>query len=455
MAHRGLRGLTRSHGNIQLRILYVLLTYLLLPVVLAVESWQSLRNRSYRGRVRQRLGFIEPQPRAGAVWVHAVSVGEVQAAAALIRELQQRHPSLDIVVTTATPTGAARVAGLFKDSVRHCYLPYDVPGAVRRFLDRIQPRVAVILETEIWPTLYRTLGQRGIPIVMASARVTEKSVDRYRRMASLFRETLSRGVLIGAQTEADAGRFRRVGAPADRVRVIGNIKYDLQVAQAAIAAGREFRQRCGTARPAWIAGSTHEGEEEAVLDAHAKLRAKHGAALLIVVPRHPQRFDAVRALLRKRGVPFAQRSAGALPEAAHQVFLVDTIGELQSFYAAADVAFVGGSLVPIGGHSLLEPAVLGLPMLSGPHTENAPDVAEVLSRSGALQIVHDSDDLARRVSGYFDDAARARDDGERGLQAMALGRGAVGRVVAMIEPLLSPPASAAAPATSSAASGSR
>jgi 3-deoxy-D-manno-octulosonic-acid transferase len=421
-----------------LRILYVLLTYLLLPLVLAVESWQSLRNPGYRGRVRQRLGFVAPQPRPGAVWVHAVSVGEVQAAAALIRELQRRHPSLDIVVTTATPTGAGRVAGLFKDSVRHCYLPYDVPGAVCRFLDRIQPRVAVILETEIWPTLYRTLGQRGIPIVMASARVTEKSMGRYRRMASLFRETLSRGILIGAQTEADAERFRRIGAAADRVRVTGNIKYDLEIAPVSIDAGREFRQRCGTARPVWIAGSTHEGEEAIVLDAHAQLPPRHPGALLVLVPRHPQRFEAVRALLRKRGVSFAQRSAGALPEAAHAVFLVDTLGELQSFYAAADVAFVGGSLVPIGGHSLLEPAVLGLPMLSGPHTENGPDVAEALNRSGALQIVRGSDDLAQHVSAYFDDPVRARDDGERGRQAVVLSRGAVERVAAMIEPLLSP-----------------
>jgi 3-deoxy-D-manno-octulosonic-acid transferase len=420
------------------RILYVLLTYLLLPVVLAVESWQAVRRPEYRGRVRQRLGWLTPQARPGALWVHAVSIGEVQASAALIRELQRRHPSLDIVVTTVTPTGAQGVATLFKDSVRHAYLPYDVPGAVNRFLDRVQPRVAVILETELWPTLYYALGRRGIPVVLASARVTERSVDRYRRLASLFREALSRGIVIGAQTEADAARFRSIGAPADRVKVTGNLKYDLLVPEATIAAGREFRQCCGSARPVWIAGSTHEGEEEIVLEAHAAMQATHPSALLILVPRHPQRFAAVRALLDQRGVRYVRRSTGQLPGATDGVFLVDTVGELQSFYAAADVAFVGGSLVAVGGHSLLEPAALALPILSGPHTGNAPDIAELLGRCGALQTVAGRDDLARAVAAYFDEPSRALGDGMLGQAAIALNRGAVERLAAMIDPLLSP-----------------
>jgi 3-deoxy-D-manno-octulosonic-acid transferase len=386
--------------------------------------------------------------------VHAVSVGEVQASAALIRELRRRHPSLDIVVTTTTPTGAQSVATLFRDTVRHGYLPYDVPGAVNRFLNRVQPRVAVILETELWPTLYHALDRRGIPIVLASARITERSVHRYRRLASLLRETLSRGIVIGAQTEADAVRFHRLGAPPDRVEVTGNLKYDLQVPEAAIAAGRAFRQRWGSARPVWVAGSTHEGEEEVVLDAHAALQATHPSALLILVPRHPQRFDAVRGALGKRGVRYVQRSAAQWPDSTDGIVLVDTVGELQSFYASADVAFVGGSLVPVGGHSLLEPAVLGLPILSGPHTGNAPDVAELLGRCGALRTVESGDELARAVSGYFDEPTRAHGDGARGQAAIALNRGAVEKVAAMIDPLLSPPA-LVCPAGSSAASGNR
>jgi 3-deoxy-D-manno-octulosonic-acid transferase len=401
-----------------------------------MESWQAIWNPAYRGRVGQRLGLVEPQARPGCLWVHAVSVGEVQAAVALIRAILAEVPDLQVVITTVTPTGAQRARELLGAGVRHCYLPYDLPGAVRRFLDRIQPKVAIILETEIWPTLYGALGRRGIPLVMASARVSERSVNRYRRMASLFRETFSRGILIGAQSAADAERFRAIGAAPERVVVTGNVKFDMEIAQSAIDAGHDFRRRSAADRPVWIAGSTHEGEESAALDAHAAIRARHPGALLILVPRHPQRFEAVRGLLRRRGQAFAQRSSGQSPGREHDVLLVDTLGELQMFYAAADVAFVGGSLVPIGGHNLLEPAVLGLPVLSGPHTHNAPEIAERLRESGALAIVGDAGDLAQRVAGYFEDPARARADGAKGRGTVAQSRGAVDRLVAMVVPLL-------------------
>jgi 3-deoxy-D-manno-octulosonic-acid transferase len=436
-----------------MRFLYVLLTCLLAPLVIAMEAWKALWHPEYRGRLGQRLGFVAPAPPGGCLWVHAVSVGEVQAAAALIEALRKLFPEIPFVITTVTPTGAQRARALFGDRVRHCYLPYDLPGSVRRFLDRTQPRVAIILETEIWPTLYNALGQRRIPLVMASARVSLRSVDRYRRMASLFRETLSHGILIGAQTAADAARFRAIGAAADRVRVTGNVKFDLEIPAAAIAAGREFRARSAAGRPVWIAGSTHDGEEEAVLAAHARVRERHPGALLILVPRHPQRFEAVRALLRRRGVAFAQRSSGAEPAAGQPVFLVDTLGELQSFYAASDVAFVGGSLVPVGGHSLLEPAVLGMPMLSGPHVQNAQDVGELLERSGALRIVHSEVEMAQGVLRWFDDPALAREEGAHGRDTVTQSRGAVSRLVAMVAPLLSPSASrAGAPRESSSAS---
>jgi len=437
-----------------MRLLYVLLTYLLAPVVIALEGWKSFRVPEYRGRLRQRLGLVEPQAVPGCLWIHAVSVGEVQAAIGLIQSLRREFPEVPVVVSTVTPTGAQRVRSFFGESVGHCYLPYDLPGSVRRFLDRLQPRVAIILETEIWPTLYHELGRRHIPLVLASARVSTRSVDRYRLMASLFKETLSHGILIGAQTAADAERFKAIGAAAERVRVTGNVKFDMEIPAASIAAGRAFRDQCGPGRPVWIAGSTHEGEEEAALAAHARVLEQHPGALLILVPRHPQRFESVRALLRKRGHAFAQRSSGAIPGPSQSVFLVDTLGELQMFYAAADVAFVGGSLVPVGGHNLLEPAVLGLPMLSGPHTHNAQDVAELLQECGALRIVRSKEELAQRVGEGFDDPARARDDGALGQQTVAQSRGAVHRLVAMVAPLLSPPAAARAAGTAAASSAS-
>jgi 3-deoxy-D-manno-octulosonic-acid transferase len=434
----------------------VLLTYLLAPLVIAMEAWKALWNPEYRGRLGQRLGYVECGPSGGCLWVHAVSVGEVQAAAALIRKLHQQFPEVPVVITTVTPTGAQRARALFGDSVRHCYLPYDLPGSVRRFLDRLRPHVAIILETEIWPTLYDSLGKRGVPLVLASARLSTRSVDRYRRMASLFRETLSHGILIGAQTAADAERFRAIGAAADRVHVTGNVKFDLEIAADSIAAGREFRAHWAAGRPLWIAGSTHEGEEDSVLAAHAVVRDRHPGALLLLVPRHPQRFDAVRNLLRRQGIAYAQRSSGEAPVPDHSVFLVDTLGELQMFYAAADVAFVGGSLVPVGGHSLLEPAVLALPMLSGPHVQNAQDVADLLEQCGALRIVRSREELADRVCQWLDDPAQARAAGERGRQAVAQSRGAVQRLVAMVAPLLTSAAPAAEPpAAGPGSSGSR
>jgi 3-deoxy-D-manno-octulosonic-acid transferase len=436
-----------------MRFIYVLLTYLVTPVVMAFEGWKAIAQPEYRGRLGQRLGFVPRVARPGCVWLHAVSVGEVQAAAGLVQELRRRHPGIPLVVSTVTPTGAQRARALFKDTVQHCYLPYDLPGAVRRFLDRVAPQVAVILETEIWPTLYGELARRNIPLVLGSARLSMRSVGRYRRLASLIRDALSRDVMIGAQTPADAERFRMIGAPAERVQVSGNIKYDLVIPQAQVEAGKALRAAWNAARPVWIAGSTHEGEEEAALAAHAAVRATHPDALLLLVPRHPQRFDSVRQLLDKRGVRYQQRSSGLLPAPDDAVFLVDTLGELQMLYAAADIAFVGGSLVPIGGHSLLEPAVLGLPVVSGPHTQNGQEIADLLVRSGALRLVAAQDELAAALLRWFDDPARAQLDGERGRRAVEANRGAVHRLVAMIEPLLR--SSAAPPGSSSARSGSR
>jgi 3-deoxy-D-manno-octulosonic-acid transferase len=272
--------------------------------------------------------------------------------------------------------------------------------------------------------------------VLGSARVSARSVNRYRRLGSLFREPLSHGTLIGAQTTGDAERFCLIGAAPGRVRVTGNIKYDIDIPAPVIAAGQAMRERWGAARPVWIAGSTHEGEEEACLAAHALVRARHADALLLLVPRHPQRFDAVRALLRRQKVSHVQRSAGVLPAAADAVLLVDTLGELQMLYAASDVAFVAGSLVPVGGHSLLEPAVLGLPLLSGPYTQNSQDVADLMQQAGALRIVRTQEELGSCVADRFDDPAQARRAGELGRDAATTNRGAVSRLADLIAPLL-------------------
>jgi 3-deoxy-D-manno-octulosonic-acid transferase len=421
------------------RILYVALMYALAPLLMAYEAWTAWRRDEPRRRVVQRLGYAVPVVRPGSVWVHAVSVGEVQAAAALVHELRRRHPGWPVVVTTVTATGAARARAVFGESVQYAYLPYDLPGAVHRFLDAIAPRVAVILETELWPTLYRQLARRRVPVVLASARLSERSVRRYRRVPGLVRATLAHHVHVCAQTEADASRFVAIGAPPGRVRVTGNVKYDIDIPETVVAAGRALRASWNADRPVWIAGSTHDGEEQAALAAHDRVRARHPTALLLLVPRHPRRFEAVAQWLRSTGVAYARRSTGTSPAATDTVYLADSVGELQSLYAASDVAFVGGSLVPVGGHSLLEPALLGLPALSGPHVHNAPDVAGLLERAGGLHIVHDAAELADGVLRWFDDRAAARVAGEAGRGAVAANRGAVARVAAAVEPLLTAP----------------
>ena len=438
------------------RALYWLLTHLAAPFVVALDAWRALGDPGQRGRVRERLGWTRASMAPGSIWVHAVSVGEVQAAAALVRELQVRMPGVPVLVTTVTATGAARARAIFGERVPHAYLPYDLSGAVRRFLDRVRPGVAVMMETEVWPALYRELDRRRVPLVVASARLSERSMRGYARVPGLIRGALERNVTACAQTEADAGRFRRLGVPPARVQVTGNVKFDQSVPDEARALGRDWRASNAAGRPVWVAGSTHEGEEAAALDAHDAVRRRCPSALLVLAPRRPQRFAAVRELLDARGVAHAVRSQGAEPAPDDAVYLLDTLGDLQAFYSAADSAFVGGSLVQVGGHSLLEPASLGLPLVSGPHVHNAPDVAALLAGVGALETVADAAALAAAVALVFEDPENARARGERGREAVAANRGAVGRVADVVADLVSrpagPPAAAAVP---SASSGSR
>jgi 3-deoxy-D-manno-octulosonic-acid transferase len=419
-----------------LRVVYTLLIYAAAPIALLANLWRGVRDPAYRERLGERLGFTRTRAQ-GSIWLHAVSVGEVQAAAALIRALAKRHPERTLIVTTGTPTGAQRVQALFGTSVRHVYLPYDTPGAVRRFLKRIEPRIAVVLETEVWPNLFRECARRGIPLVIASARLSQKSVRGYRWLASLFQDALATGIQIAAQTPGDAARFIGVGANPASTHVIGNIKFDLEVADEVRERGRAFRARHFVGREVWVAGSTHANEEDIVLDAHERLRKTHPRALLVLVPRHPQRFDEVKANLRARSIEFVARSSGADVTATTAVLLVDTLGELMMFYAAADIAFVGGSLVPIGGHNLLEPAALALPVLTGPNNFNSPDVARALiEREGVIE-VRTTEALATALVMLFDDAQKRERYGAAAHEFVRENRGALQRLLEVIEARLS------------------
>jgi 3-deoxy-D-manno-octulosonic-acid transferase len=417
------------------RILYNLLIYLLQIPIAAYWLLRGIAKRSYRNKIGQRLGVGYPQL-DGCIWIHAVSVGEVQAAVPLIREIARRFPSHKLLVTTVTPTGAARVEALFGDTVTHSYIPFEMPVAVDRFFAAVNPELALVMETEIWPNLFRACGVRDIPLILVSARISPRSVGGYRRFLPLFRETLSHGIIIAAQSEADAQRFRSLGASPIRTWVTGSIKFDIELPAGLAENGLQFRSQMFGSRPVWIAASTHDKEEQLVLAAHRRVREHFPDALLALVPRHPERFSEVRALVAKSGFSCVARTDGQACNAATEVFLGDTMGELPLFYAASDVAFVGGSLVKVGGHNLLEPAALGLPVVSGPHVFNAQEIADMFSELGACRIVNTDRELADTVIELLGDEVLARELGERGREILQQNRGALARLLGLLEPLL-------------------
>ena len=417
-----------------MRYLYNLLTYLLLIPFACYWIVRGLGNRAYFDRLGQRFGFGFPSIDR-SIWVHAVSVGEVQAAAPLIRALAKRFPDRALLITTVTPTGAARVRTLFGDSVYHSYIPFEFPHAVNGFFRMVNPEAALIMETEIWPNLYRACGVRKVPLILVSARISPRSVPGYRKLLPLIRETLSHGIIIAAQSEPDADRFLALGANPARTCVMGNIKFDVEPDPDVPGKGKAVRAELFGERPVWIAASTHEGEEELVLDVHRALQIRHPDLLLVLVPRHPERFPAVRELVESRGFSVVSRTEGR-PAGDAAVFLCDTMGEVPMFYVASDVAFVAGSLVPIGGHNLLEPAALGVPAVTGPHNFNAQDIADLFIELGACRVVKDADELVETVSELLSNPDEAARLGRACQNLLEGNRGALERLLVLLEPLL-------------------
>ena len=419
-----------------MRFIYICIAYLISPIVIGALALRGFRDRVHWRGFSQRFG-LGPKVRGGrSIWVHAVSVGEVQAAVPLIEALLKRFPDIPLVLTTVTPTGRGRAQTLFGDRVDVRYVPIDLPGSVRRFFHRVQPKLAVILETEIWPNLYHRCGRMGVPLVLASARISPRSVNSYRRMVGLFRETLSHGIFIAAQSAEDAERFVSIGANPQRTHVVGNIKFDFGYPLDMEARGHELRQMLGVHRPVWVAGSTHAMEEEMVIEANRLIRERFSNALLVLVPRHPPRFGDVSTMLKEHGIRFVRRTSALPVTSATEVYLLDTLGELPPFYAAGDVAFVGGSLVPIGGHNLLEPAALSLPIVAGPHNFNSADIAKMLVERGAVRLVQDAATLATVVGDLLANPTARTTMGASGRKAVDDNRGAVARLMQFLEPLL-------------------
>ena len=418
-----------------MRIFYNLLTYLLFIPYAGYWLFRAVVNPVYRAKIGQRFGAGYPKLER-SIWIHAVSVGEVVACAPLVRALVREYPDRDVIVTTVTPTGAARVRALFGDDVSHAYIPFEFPHAVWRFFARVDPAIALIVETEIWPNLYSGCGQRNIPLVLVSARISPKSVKNYRKLLPLFRETLSHGIVIAAQSQTDADRFLSLGASPSRTRVTGNIKFDIELPDDLVERGRELRENCFGQRPVWIAASTHDGEEAIVLDAHRKLLEGRPDLLLVLVPRHPERFAGVRDELRRRGFEIVSRTEERPADAATQIFLGDTMGEVTLFYAATDIAFVGGSLIPIGGHNLLEPAALGCPIVAGPHQFNAQEIADRFVAEEACRVVENAEELADTVGLLLDDSRLAETLGTNARTLLETNRGSLARLLELVRPLV-------------------
>jgi 3-deoxy-D-manno-octulosonic-acid transferase len=412
-----------------MRFAYTVLLYLLAPFVLLRLLWRSRELVAYRQRIGERFGFVERVPQGVAVWVHAVSVGETVAALPLIQALLAHHGEQEVWVTTMTPTGSARVRSELGDRVRHSYIPYDLPGAVARFLDRAQPRQVVVMETELWPNLFRAVSRRGLNLVLANARLSPRSFRGYSRLQRAVSEVLADCTIVAAQSDADAERFRALGA--QRVTVMGNIKFDLAVPDEKVRAGRSLRQWFGTSRPVWIAASTHEGEDQQILAAHQVLLETMPEAALILVPRHPQRFDATFRLAEKTGLAVQRRTGFDSAEPA-QILVGDSMGEMFVYFGAADVAFVGGSLARVGGHNVLEPAAIGLPVLFGPHMFNFLPARELLLQAGAAIEIADANALADALIELLGAPQRAQQMGQAGRQAVEANRGALVRLLQLL-----------------------
>lgn len=422
------------------RWLYSAALYALAPLV----WWRVWREHALTNRRRERLGLIPPpaddRPR---LWLHCASVGEVLAARSLIEALLERYPRHRLVVTTMTATGAARAHALIEaqrqvgdpQRLQHFFLPLDFPGAARRFVARLRPELAIFFETELWPNLLAACRRRGVPTAVVNGRLSPRAFHGYRRLRPLMSQVLGRLDWLAAKSREDAKRFLALGMAADRTEVVGSLKYDLRVDAESVAASQRLCTRLG-ARPVWVAGSTHPGEDEQLLQAHARLRQHYTTALLILVPRHPQRFDAVAALCQQRDMGLARRSRQEWPDERTAVYLGDTMGELMVLYGAADLAFVGGSLVPVGGHNLLEPAAMGVPVLSGPELANFADVAETLRQGGALIEVADSEALADTLITLFIDEAERHRLADAGLAVVAANRGALERTLSGLSRLL-------------------
>ena len=425
-----------------LRTLYSLLLLCIIPLILVRLWMRGRRLPAYRKRWAERFGQPNFPKQNKVLWLHAVSVGEVVSTVPLVKRFLAGFPQAKVVITTMTPTGSDRVQHLFakelQTSVFHCYVPYDHPLFIKRLLKHIKPKMFVAMETELWPNLLHTLKAQGVPILIANGRLSPRSFRSYKRLGRVMRSMLSSVNYVAAQSLADAERFIGIGMQQDKVIPIGNIKFDFEVNPSSIEMGSQIKQCLN--KPVWVAASTHAGEEELILEVYKRLQDTFDLAL-ILVPRHPDRFAQVYDLCARTGYCVSRRSEG-MPSQETHIYLGDTMGEMMSFYAASDLAFVGGSLVPVGGHNLLEPAALNLPIITGTHLFNFVKIADLLKEANAVAIVDDAQALEQEVRNCLLSIEQSKEMGARAKSVIDLNRGALERLFVIMQNVwLSPKAS--------------
>ena len=418
-----------------MRRIYSFILYLSVPFVLLRLFWLGFRNPDYRRRWNERFGLLDKVTSYDKIiWLHAVSVGEVQVSKPLVNRLLEEYSDYKILVTTMTPTGADSVNQYFGEKVKHLYFPYDLPLSVKRFISIIDPSILIVMETELWPNLFHYCHAENIPVIVVNARLSEKSAGGYQRLSSLARSMLKNVSLIIAQGQKDAERLIALGANRDKVIVTGNLKFDIHIPYSATEQTQALRRYFSVNRPVWIAASTHEGEEKIILDAFDKILEIHSQCLLVIVPRHPERAADIRELCCDYKV--LCKSDNKECDLSTQVFILDSLGELPMYYAVADIAFVGGSLTQLGGHNMLEPAGLGVPVIMGPYVFNFQEISQLLLDEGAAWKVASADELFSRVSSLLEDANLRHSMGERGRNIVLQNRGNIEKIMNLIRDFL-------------------
>ncbi|WP_368879692.1 lipid IV(A) 3-deoxy-D-manno-octulosonic acid transferase [Proteus terrae] len=418
--------------------LYQVLLYLIQPLIWLRLLLRSRKAPAYRKRWGERYGFCKGKAVPQGILLHSVSVGETLAAVPLVRALRHHYPDLPITVTTMTPTGSERVRSAFGDDVYHVYLPYDLPGSVNRFLKTVDPKLVIIMETELWPNLISKLHQRKIPLIIANARLSERSAAGYQKLGSFVKTMLQKITLIAAQNQEDGERFIELGLKRSHLHVTGSLKFDISVTPELAARAVALRRQWAAHRPVWIATSTHEGEEAIILETHKKLLTQFPQLLLILVPRHPERFPKAEQLTREAGLKYTLRSTDAVPDAQTQVVIGDTMGELMLLYGIADLAFVGGSLVERGGHNPLEAAAHAIPVIMGPHTFNFKNICAKLDQAEGLITVTDSESMATAIASLLNDEDYRRYYGRHAVEVLHENQGALLRLLTLLSPYLPP-----------------